>query len=216
MPESSALPLQVVEALACGWLVVTANQRAARTLRRAFDLEQRAAGRQSWEPAPILAWESWLASLHRQMVLEGKATEFVLNASQEHTVWRGIVTSDGTTSSLRPVDALAEAASEAWALLHRYRGRSRLGRYAGNTDTRVFARWAGEFERRLKRGQYLSAAQLPEWLADKIRRGELRLPAGVLLVGFDAKSPAQDTVLAALASAGVAVGSVALVEPTLK
>src|SRR5689334_10376364 len=118
MPESSALPLQVVEALARGWLVVTANQRAARTLRRAFDLEQREAGRQSWEPPQILAWESWLASLHRQVVFEGKAAEFVLNPSQEHTVWRSIVSSDSTTSSLRPVDALAEAASSAWALLH--------------------------------------------------------------------------------------------------
>src|SRR3569833_2873254 len=134
MPESSALILQVVEALASGWLVVTANQRAARTLRHAFDLKQRTEGRLSWEPPSILALENWLQSLHRRLVLEGKTTEVILNGSQQHALWRAIVRSDPTIDSLRPVDALAEAASGAWALLHAYRGRSRLGRYSGNSD----------------------------------------------------------------------------------
>ena len=209
MPESFALPLQVVEALARGWLVVTANQRAARTLRRAFELRQRAEGRTSWEPPQILAWESWLASLYRQMIFEGKATDFVLNGSQEHTLWRDIVSSDATTSSLRPLDALAEAASGAWTLLHEYRGRNGLNRYAGNSDTRVFARWVGEFERRLKRGRYLSAARLPERLAEAIGQGEVSVPGGVLLVGFDVMSPAQGSVIAALATAGSEVESLA-------
>lgn len=207
MAESPAMPLQVVEALACGWFVVTANQRAARILRRAFDLRQRADGLQSWQPPQILAWDSWLESLHRRLVFEGKASDLVLNASQEHVLWRAIVRADATTSSLRPVDALADAASEAWTLLNKYRGQSRLRSYPGNSDTRVFARWAAEFERRLKRGQYLSAAQLPERMVEAGRAGDLSLPKGVLLAGFDAKSPGQEAMLAAMERTGAEIGS---------
>jgi ATP-dependent helicase/nuclease subunit B len=213
MPESSALILQVVEALARGWLVVTANQRAARTLRHVFDLKQRTEGRLSWEPPSILAWENWLQSLHRRLVLEGKTTEVILNGSQQHALWRAIVRSDPTIDSLRPVDALAEAASGAWALLHAYRGRSRLGRYSGNSDTRVFARWASEFERRLKRGEYVTPPQLPERLIVALRRGEIETPPGLLLVGFDTQLPVQEALLAAFAASGTAVDSPAQESP---
>jgi len=207
MPESSALPLQVAEVLARGWTVITSNQRAARTLRRAFGLQQRAQARTSWEPPAILAWESWLTSLHHQMLLAGRTADLLLNGSQEHALWLSVISSDVATSSLRPLDALADAAAEAWALLHAFRGRSHLGRYPGNSDTRVFARWTYDFERRLKRGQYLTVAQLPERLAEAVRRNEVTLPAGVLLVGFDSQSPAQQALLAVIAEAGAEQGT---------
>ncbi len=213
MPESSALPLQVVEVLARGWTVITSNQRAARTLRRAFGLQQRAQARTSWEPPAILAWESWLTSLHHQMLLTGHSADLLLNASQEHALWLAVIGADAATSSLRPLDALADAAAEAWALLHTFRGRSHLGRYPGNSDTRVFARWTYDFERRLKRGQYLTVAQLPERLAEAVRRNEVTLPAGVLLVGFDSQSPAQQALLAAIAEAGADLTSVTMEPP---
>lgn len=198
MLQRSPLSNEVVEALARGWVVVTANQRPARELRRAFEVQQRAYGLQSWAPPQVLAWDSWLQSVYRQMVLEGHATDLLLNSAQEHTLWRAIVSEDASTSSLRPVDALAEAAASAWGLLHSYRGRGRLRSYPGNFDTRVFTDWATKFERRLKRGQYLSPAQLPERLREAVAADQVGVPAGVLLVGFDTTTPAQESVIAAL------------------
>ena len=205
MPESSALPLQVVEAITCGWVVVTANQRAARTLRHGFDLGEQAAGAQSWQPAQVFAWETWLDSLHRGMVLGGRATDLLLNRSQEHTLWRTIVAQDAHTSSLRPLDALAEAAASAWALLHAYDARERLRRYPGNSDTEVFARWAAEFDRTLRRGAYMTAAQLPRRLTEAARADSLSLPAGLLLAGFEMKTPAQELLLQQITAQGVRV-----------
>ena len=147
MPESYPLPLQVVEALGRGWVVVTANQRAARTLRRAFEQQQRATGLRNWAPPKILAWESWIQSTYQWMVLEGHATDLLLNQAQEHTLWRSVVTEDASTSSLRPINALAETAAAAWNLLHAYRGRPTLKSYAGNSDTKVFSCWVAAFER---------------------------------------------------------------------
>lgn len=209
MPESSVLPLQVVETLERGWVVVTANQRAARTLRRAFEVHQRGKGLASWVPPQILAWESWLHSRYGQMVLEGHASDLLLNSAQEHILWRAVISEDASTSSLRPVDALAETASVAWALLHEYRGRPRLRSYSGNSDTRVFATWVAEFERRLKRGRFMSAAQLIERLREAVALKQVSLPIGLLLVGFDTTTPAQEALLTSLRAGGCEIESAA-------
>lgn len=209
MPESFALPLQVAETLERGWAVLTANQRAARTLRRAFEARQGAAGLGSWTPPHILAWDSWLEVVYRQMVAEGRATDLLLNDAQEHTLWRTIVSEDATTSSLRPVDALAKSAAIAWTLLHAHRARARLRSYIGNSDTRVFTGWVTEFERRLKRGRFVSAAQLPERLREAAAAGQAGVPAGLLLVGFDTKTPAQEALFTSFKAAGSDVQSLA-------
>jgi ATP-dependent helicase/nuclease subunit B len=202
MDHPRALPPEIQKALAQGRIILTANQRAARTLRRAFDLDQRALGHANWQPPPILAWDTWLTGLWRSLLLEGHATDMLLNASQEHTLWRAVIAADPATSSLRPLDALALTAAEAWLLLHTYRGADRLQRYPGNSDTRVFARWAAEFERRCIRSRYLTQAQLAETLRGSIVSGNAPNPPGILLIGFDATTPAQTALLDALRNAG--------------
>ena len=59
MDSNRALPPEIEQALARGWTILTANQRAARTLRRDFDLRQqpprrRASGslRRFWPGTP--------------------------------------------------------------------------------------------------------------------------------------------------------------------
>lgn len=205
MDPFAALPQPVIDALGRGWSVVTGNQRAARTLRRAFDLRQRALGLAYWQPAGILAWDSWLASLWRHLLLDGHAAQLLLNSTQEHTLWRAVVAADADTSSLRPLDSLAELAADAWARLCAYSAPSRLHAPANTTDTRAFARWAAEFERRCLRGQYITAAQLPETLAAAIAAGRASLPSGLLLIGFDATTPAQAALLQTAREAGAEI-----------
>ena len=210
MASSRALPPEIQEALARGWTVLTANQRSARSLRRAFDLDQRGQGHAHWQPPSILAWDSWLVGLWRNLILEGHATDLLLNPSQEHTLWRDVITSDPDTSSLRPIDALASSAADAWLLLHTYRGTDRLRRYGGNSDTRVFARWASELGRRCSRAQFLTRAQLPERLREAAAVGQLTIPPGILLVGFDVMTPEQTALLEQLRKAGSFVEQLAL------
>ena len=209
MDASAALPRQIQKALERGWIVVTANQRAARTLHHGFDLHQRALGLTHWEPPAILAWDAWLTSLWHRLLLDGQASELLLNPTQEHTLWRAIIAedsaADGAALSLRPIDALAELAAEAWLLLHAYRGRGRLQASVANADTRAFARWAGEFERRSARSHFLSEAQLPEALRAAFAASRLIPPTGLLLVGFDSKTPAQTALLDAIRATGTPI-----------
>ena len=209
MDNPHALPRQIHQALERGWTVLTANQRAARTLHHGYDLHHRAHGLTHWEPPAILAWDAWLTSLWHRLLLDGQATELLLNPTQEQTLWRAIIAedsaADGTSESLHPIDALAELAAEAWLLLHAYRGRGRLQAAVSNTDTRAFARWAGEFERRSSRSQYITEAQLPEALRAAFAASRLTPPTGLLLAGFDSKTPAQTALLDSIAATGTPI-----------
>ena len=209
MDDPHALPRQIHQALERGWTVLTANQRAARTLHHGFDLHQRAHGLTHWEPPAILAWDAWLASLWHRLLLDGQASELLLNPTQEQTLWHAIIAedsaADGASESLRPIDALAELAAEAWLLLHAYRGRGRLQASIASTDTRAFARWAGEFERRSARSHFLSEAQLPEALRAAFAASRLTPPTGLLLAGFDSKTPAETVLLDAVRATGTPI-----------
>ena len=209
MDGSHTLPRQIQQALEQGWTVVTANQRAARTLHHGFDLQQRAFGLTHWEPPDILAWDTWLTSIWHRLLLDGHASELLLNTPQEHTIWHAIIAADnaadGAALSLRPIDALAELAAGAWRLLHGYCARRRLQAAVASSDTRAFARWAGEFDRRCARAQLLTEAQLPEVLRAAFAANLLIPPTGLMLVGFDFRTPAQTALLDAIRTAGCAI-----------
>ena len=189
-----------------GAVIVTGNQRAARTLRREFDQRNRQLGLKSWTPAAVLAWDAWTAALWRELLIGGRATELLLNRMQEHQVWRTILDHDDELASLRTSDSLAEMASDTWRLLSSYGGRERLRTVAGGTDTRAFQRWARAFERLCKAKGLTSAAQLEETLREAVDKGWIKPPAGgVVLVGFNALTPAQAGLVEALKSGGITV-----------
>ncbi len=164
---------------------ITPNQRAARTLRQAYDRAQRAAGQTLWQPADILPLEAWLKSLWHQRLVAGADTRILLNRTQEHTLWADIIRADPETPSLRSPDALAELAARAWSLAHLYNARPRLRDFATSTDSRAFDRWSRALDRRLQRGQWITAAQLPAELATANLNTD-----PITLVDFDAHPPA--------------------------
>ncbi|HEV2645166.1 MAG TPA: PD-(D/E)XK nuclease family protein [Acidobacteriaceae bacterium] len=207
MDLSPALPPDIAEALAQGATVLTANQRAARTLHHAFNQQQRALGLTSWPPAAILSWDAWLSTLWHRLLIAGQATDLLLNNTQELSLWRAIIAADPANTS--PIEALAHTASEAWHLVHQHRARKHLSTYASTTDTRAFARWAADFDRRAARSHYLTLAQLPETILTAIAAAHLTLPPNLHLIGFDTKTPAQQSLLEAIQSTGTQIS-----EPT--
>ena len=196
------LPVEIAEALERGAAVVTGNQRAARTLRRAFDQRNRADGTdEAGRRRQVMAWDAWTAALWRGLVIEGHAAELLLNRTQEHAVWRTILEADEELASLRTVDSLAEMAAEAWRLVSSYEGQRAAAWSAGSTDTRAFQRWARTFERVCKAEGFLLAGTVGGDAARRVEKGRVEPPAGgVVLVGFDAMTPAQTRLVEALRS----------------
>ena len=199
------LPVEIAEALERGATVVTGNQRAARALRRGFDQRNRETELASWAPPPVMAWDAWMAALWQGLLIEGRATQMLLNRTQEHVVWRTILEADEELASLRTVDSLAEIAVDAWRLVYRFEGQRRLRGADGSADTRAFQRWARTFERLCQAERFLAQAQLEEALLGAVTEGRVGLPASVVLVGFDRMTPAQMKLVGAVRSAGVEV-----------
>ncbi len=92
---------EIREALGRGAVVVTGNERAARTLRREYDEVLRASGRERWEPGKAMSWTAWTGSLWRRMLLDGQTWALLLNNFQEHAVWRGVLAGDEAAQGIR-------------------------------------------------------------------------------------------------------------------
>ena len=203
MDGKQRIPIEIVHALEQGATIVTGNHRAARTLRNYFDLRNRNLGLHNWQPAAVMAWETWTSALWHRLLIEGHATQLVLNRSQEHAVWRTILEADDELASLRTAESLAQLASEAWRLTCSYVGQRRLqGFPATSSDTRYFQRWAAAFERRCRIDNFASQSQLEELLRSFVETGAVKVPGGVVLVGIDAMNPAQEALVGALRKMG--------------
>ena len=201
---TASLAPSIQAAILRGAHVLTPNQRAARTLRRAFEAAQSAAGKTLWDVPPILAFDSWLSTLWHALVLEGQDSRTLLNRSQEQAVWRAVLAEDRQLTG--NAEALTEPAARAWRLLHLSNGAGRLDDYPAGTDARAFARWTRAFTRRLAQSAFLTAAQLPAALGQACAQGTLDLPnAGLLLVDFAPLPPAHEDLLTQLEQAGYSV-----------
>lgn len=196
------LPQEIADALDQGATVITANQRAARTLRSAFDRRNRQSGLSSWQSAAILPWDAWTAGLWTNLLVRGNASELLLNRAQEHTLWRSILAGDTELAeTLRSPDSLADMAADAWRLLIRHNGRQRLRGGWSSPETKTFQRWAAEFERRCRTQHLLPGAALEGALRSAVEEGRL-LSGPIALVGFDQMTPAQQTLVEAISSTG--------------
>ena len=205
-----ALTPDLLRAAQRGAVLVTANERAARTLRRGWDREQRGLGRASWEPLEALSWRSWCHGLWRQMLLEGRASDLLMNAAQEHRVWQGTLAADESAPALRRPEALASMSAEAYRRLRSYRGEERMRGFgplfqeaALQEDHAAFARWMKSFEQRCERARLLPEAGLEAELTRMLpgsTQGSRRRE--IVLAGFDTITPSQRELLDAIASAG--------------
>jgi probable DNA repair protein len=202
-PSSAVVAPDLMAAFERGVTLLTATERAARTLRRSMTGRGTAA-----TPPSVLSLESWLAARWHTLIVEGHETRLLLNRTQEHRLWQAVILEDRETPRqvLRSPDALAGLAAEAWRLLLLANGRSRLSECNASTDGKAFVRWAREFERRCQREHLLAPASLPAALAAALEDGLLKLPpAGVLLVDFDFLPPAHISLFDAARTGGYPV-----------
>jgi ATP-dependent helicase/nuclease subunit B len=208
------LPLKIAEALQQGATVVTGNQRAARTLQLQVDRHNHTLGLKSWHPPAILSWDSWTTNLWHKLLIDGHASRLLLNRTQEHALWREILSADAELASLRTVDSLAEMAADAWQLLCSYEGQESLRGAAVSTDSRAFQRWAFTFEKRCREDSLLPSAQLERTLRAAVESGKIPFDAGgIALVGFDAMTTAQTSLIQALRLSEVSVRELQLAIP---
>ncbi|MDR3753454.1 MAG: PD-(D/E)XK nuclease family protein [Terracidiphilus sp.] len=189
MGETSAVEIDAW--LRGGGIVITASERAARSLALAFHRARRAEGLTAWPTPNIRDWQSFARSEWDERMGDGRV---VLSPLQEQSLWARIV-AHAAPEAVRLAgasDRLAALAMDAHHLLCDYapqflKDNARMG---WDQDAGAFSGWLTAFNELCRDGKLVSAARLPLELsallhADTAERSPL------LLAGFDRILPTQ-------------------------
>jgi ATP-dependent helicase/nuclease subunit B len=189
-----------------GGIVVTASERAARSLAAAFHRARRAEGLTAWPTPNIQDWRSFARAAWDERgdrrFLDGRV---VLSTLQEQSLWTRIV-AHATPEAVEFAgtgDRLATLAMKAHHLLCDYapqllKDNARVG---WDQDPGAFSGWLAAFNKLCHDGKLLSAARVPIEVIALLRAETMERPP-VLLSGFDRMLPTQQTLFEAWSADG--------------
>lgn len=188
--------------LDAGGLILTANLRQARILRRLHDRAQLATGRGAWPTAQVLPLEAWLAREWRTAGADREGLPVALSPVASRWLWRRRVASD--TPGLIDSAEIGARARASWLLLRAHGGEAaQLSRWPLTRDQQAFLGWSRAVERELSERGACDAADL---VRGTVEQDALPLPGpAMLLVGFRTPTPAESALFAALAARGWSV-----------
>ena len=185
--------------LDAGGLVLTADLRQARLLRRLHDRAQLAAGREAWPTAQVLPLESWLARQWSESGAEREELPGSLPAVALRWLWRRIVAE--RAPDLVDSAELGARARSTWLALRAHGGEVEdLSQWPLTRDQQAFLGWARQAERELARRCACDSADLARRMVEE---GALPHPGPPLLcVGFRRPLPAEAELFRSLAKRG--------------
>jgi probable DNA repair protein len=180
-----------------GRIVVTANERAARSLTQAFHRARRAEGLAAWQAPHIQDWQSFIRSAADERTSDSR---IVLNSLQEQSLWAGIVSAAAPEAArvAGARDRLAALAMEAHGLICAYAPQllNKRTRTAWDQDAGAFSEWLTKFDALCAAGGLVSPARLPLELIGTLKTNPAERPT-LLLAGFDRILPTQQEFFAA-------------------
>jgi ATP-dependent helicase/nuclease subunit B len=185
--------------LDAGGLVLTADLRQARILRRLHDQAQIAAGRDAWPTAQILPLEAWLAGQWRDAGATRDDLPVALAAVATRWLWRRLVAADAP-GLVDPAET-GDRARDSWLALREHGGSvGDLARWPLTRDQQAFIAWAKAAENALDGRRACDAGELLR----RIVASKALPPPGppVLLVGFSRPTPGQADLFEALRRRG--------------
>jgi probable DNA repair protein len=188
--------------LDAGGLILTADLRQARVLRRLHDRAQIAAGRAAWPTAQVLPLEAWLAREWKLAGAERASLPVALPAVAARWIWHQRVAADAP-GLLDPAEVGARARAS-WLLLRAYGGEAaELVRWPLTRDQQAFHRWARAVEHELASRNACDASDLARRI---VSDGAMPSPGPpIWLVGFSSPSPSESALFDALARQGWSV-----------
>lgn len=180
-----------------GGMVVTASERAARSLAAGFHRARRAEGLTAWPAPNIQDWQAFARAAWSERVLDGRV---VLSPLQEQSLWARIVAhaAPEAVQLAGAGDRLATLAMEAHHLLCNYapqflKDNARIG---WDQDAGAFSGWLAAFNELCRDGGLVSAARLPLELSALLEADDAKR-VRPLLAGFDRVLPTQQKLFAA-------------------
>lgn len=187
--------------------IITANTRLARVLQQSHDSEQVRKGLAAWTAPAILPLNAWLERTWNAWLCRTTSSKPVqlLSSAHERAVWEDIIRQSDAGNELLQIAATADAAFDAFRLLHEWHVPLDDRSWQDSKDTETFRGWAEEFYRLCEKRNWLSNARLTEFVAARINAGEIPVSPHVQLAGFTELTPAQERLFAAMRQRGANV-----------
>src|SRR5205823_1751511 len=139
---------RVLAAAERGATVLTANTRAARQLRLAYDRRQSERGLRAWRSPDVIAWPGFLNRLWRQLTVQSsRPCPLALTVSQELCLWQQVISRH---SAAHNAAALAKLAIEAWELMHDHDLKVGVALVHDSTEIAAFQIWSADLRKELK------------------------------------------------------------------
>ena len=200
---------ELLDAIAGGAVVLTANTRLARHLISESEQRMLDLGREAWATPAVLPLNAWLLQMfERQLLVSTAPLPRLLTPDQEQQVWASIIAAEGP--ALLRVEATANRARSAWKLVCDWRLDFADRRFGDNENGEAFRRWAARFRSICEKDGLASESELAGLLAPLITGGECQVPEHIMLAGFYDPAPAQRLLANALREAGCAADWVEL------
>ncbi len=193
--------------LTAGGLVLAADLRQARILRRLHDRAQVAAGRRAWPTAQVLPLDAWLELQWGRCAWARPDLPHILPPVALRWLWRLQVARDAP-GLLDPAD-LGSRARSSWLQLRAHGGDlAAVSRWPLTRDQQAFLAWSRSVESELRARGACDAGDLARLLVEQSAIEADGPP--ILLAGFRRLTPAQDALFTALKAAGRAIERLAL------
>ncbi len=184
-------------------VVLCGSRRLARELVRFVDAQMLAQGRRAWTTPPVRYWQDWLAErladseqASLPQLLDSASTGLLWEQALERTRRESVI---GLAGVVRHAQAAWTRIAD-WQIVH-----EDVAAAARSRDEHWFARAAAYYAERLAEGGWIDAAGLAATCTAFAGRGGIDWPRRIVLAGFDRLTPAQASLFAALAEAGVGV-----------
>ncbi|MEM7431697.1 MAG: PD-(D/E)XK nuclease family protein [Pseudomonadota bacterium] len=188
------------QALADNATIITGNRRLARQLRAQHAKACAASGQQAWRTPKIFSLNGWLSRCLDDTLPVSKPQRF-LTSGQSRQIWERVLKGyldDPLTSASTLLDAILDS----WQLIHEWQiPLDDCRRYSRNRDHLLLVDVAAEYQRTLAASGWKDRAELPTFVAQRIRQHEIAVPARIVLAGFDRLTPQQHDIVDALRGA---------------
>ncbi|MFA5701548.1 MAG: PD-(D/E)XK nuclease family protein [Desulfuromonas sp.] len=173
-------------------LILTVNQRLARTLVHEYSQWQLGRGNSVWARPSVFTPAAWW----QRCLLQHAGSANLLNHAQQQAIWRRIIRTDLKQREyvLLQVDATVKQALKAYTLLCDHLlapdDSSSACRYnAATPEEQAFKRWYGTYMEYCTAHNYMDPQRLGAYVQEQFSQGIFTPPAELWLVGFDEVSP---------------------------
>ena len=137
---------ELVGRLAHGATVITPNRRLSATIRRDFDQRAFQSGSRIWPAADVIPWRTWLERSFREAFVRGAVERVLMSATQARVLWQRIIGDAPESAGLLQIRSTADAALEAWDIVHGWRLLPALQGRPLPDETHAFLRWAQAYD----------------------------------------------------------------------